>query len=690
MKKAIIALTFVAILVGCSTEPILPAPLSLPQKTSPANESIVGSKSKDGSELVRTNLPSPPEPERLLTGNPPAPQPPAEEKPEISVAFEQIPVPGFIQAVYSNVLKRNINLDAQVAQRQDLVTFRSGSPQTKSQLEAASRLLLKSFGINVVDAGGLVRFVPDSTTLGYLPEIRRGWALPSTPLPLRPIFQLVELRAVRHTDIATWLTTLYGGRVKVTEDPARNAVMLAGNSDDVLAAIEAIQVLDQPSMNGRQSVRITPTYWAADELSKKLAELLQVEGYRVGNTPGGLASFPITILPVSAVNAIFCFAGDKKILDHVVDWARELDSPTSRASRAFFSYRVQFNDAQRLATTLEKIISGNSPAVAAGSATSATKIPRVVVDAGSNTIIYQGNSEDYGQIRSLLETLDKPAKEALIEVTVAQVDLTDHKELGVAWLAKAANLDGSKITYGTLGGLTLGTGGFSYARVDSAGVARLMIDALANSNRATVLSSPRVIARNGETATIQVGHEVPIITSQQTTPVTGGNGGILQTVQYRTTGVILSVKPVIHSSDQVEIDVSQEVSSAAATNTGVNTSPTFATRKIQTKLTLKNGSTVMLGGLISSDKTGGRAGVPLLMDVPVIGQLFRTDTIDDNRTELIVIITPYILSSDEDAIAVTEAFKSRLGPWAQTQSGATPAVGPAILSPNLPEKAASK
>ena len=644
----------------------MPRPLDLPQKQSGQSSVQDQDKSRNAQDRVRTDLPKPPEPERTQIGKPVAPLPPiGEQKADISLAFEQIPLPGFIQAVYATILKKNVNLDAKVAERQDLVTLRSGSPQTASQVEQAARLLLKSYGITVVDAGGLVRFVPDSTSLGYMPEIRRGRALPDTPLPLRPIFQLVELQSVRNNDVAGWIRSLFGNRVKMEEDGSRNAIMLSGNSDDVQAAMEAIQLLDQPLMNGRQSARITPLYWSSDELAKKLADVLQVEGYKVSTSVTAGLAYPITLLPVSAVNALFCFAGDQKILDHVVAWVKELDQPSNKTGRAFFSYQVQRMDAQRLATTLEKILSGG--AAPAGGAAGAGKAAsgRVVVDTGSNTIIYQGNSEDYGQVRSLLETLDKATKEALIEVTVAELTLKNDFQVGVEWLAKEAKLDGSKVRFGTLGGLSVGSGGFSYARIDSAGDVRLLLNALASTNNATVLSSPRVVASSGETATIQVGQEVPIITSQQTTPTTGGTGGILQTVQYRTTGVILSVKPVIHSGDQVEIDVTQEVSSAGVTNTGVNTSPTFGTRRLQTKMTLKNGSTVMLGGLISNNKSSGQAGIPLLKDIPVVGQLFRTDTDHADRTELIVIITPYILSNNDDAVAVTDAFKKQLGPWAQ-------------------------
>lgn len=664
----------VFLLTACAVEPTIPPPLDLPKKV--ADHSALQQENERTREQLATRVsetPKPPPAERLQSGKPTgAPEAAvADDKANVSLSFEQIPLPSFIQAVYSAILKKTVNLDPKVVERKDLVTLRTGEPQTLAQVESAARLLLKSYGIAVVEMGGMVRIVPDNAALGYLPEIRRGRALPETPLALRPVFQLVELEAVRNTDIASWIRLMFGDKVKLQEDPSRNAVILSGTTDDVTAAMEAVHILDQPLMKGRQSFRVSPMYWSADEFAKRLSEILQAEGYTTGTSASSSVSMPITILPVAAVNSVFVFAANQQILDHVLAWAGELDKPNEKGvGRSFFTYQAQYSNAQALAATLDKLLSGTAPKITGAATPGASAVApassRVVVDNASNSLIFQGNNEDYGQIRSLLQSLDKPTKEALIEVTVAEVALTDNSQLGVEWLIKEAKLDGAITTLGTLGGLSIGSSGMNYRRIDSAGNVRLLINALASNNRATILSSPRIVARNGENAIIQVGQEVPIITSQQTSPTTGSSGSVLQTVQYRTTGVILNVKPVIHSGDQVDLDITQEVSSAQTTTTGVNTSPTFSSRKLQTKLSLKNGATVLLGGLISSTKSEGNAGIPILKDIPLLGHAFRTDTAKSDRTELIVLITPYIIADDNDAAAVTSAFRKQLGSWAQT------------------------
>jgi general secretion pathway protein D len=135
--------------------------------------------------------------------------------------------------------------------------------------------------------------------------------------------------------------------------------------------------------------------------------------------------------------------------------------------------------------------------------------------------------------------------------------------------------------------------------------------------------------------------------------------------------VILKVRPVIHSSDQIDLEVSQEVSGAQSTSTGVNVSPTFTTRRIDTKLTLRNGATVLLGGLISDQNSQGMAGIPFLKDVPGLGSFFSTKNRSGQRSELVMLITPYVINDNSDAEAVTTAFRNMLGPWAATMQPAS-------------------
>lgn len=616
-----------------------------------------------------------------------------------AINLQQVPLATFVQVVYVDILKRNVAIDPAVLSRKEPVTFRTGAAQPAAALEESLKLLLKTYGIAVIDAGGLLRVVPDNAKLGNLPEVRRGEVGPDTPLPLRPVYQFVEMKVVRQNEVVGWLKTLFGDRIKIQEDISRNAIVLEGTPDNVQAALEAIRVLDQPLMVGRKSVALTPAYWSAEDLTRRLTEILTVQGYSVA--PLGQAAlsggvrYPVVLLPVLGVNSVYVFASSDEVLNHVVTWAKTLDKPNERGvGRNFFTYQVRHKDAADLAKTLDQLLSGRragsvsaattaapSGTTASGASSAAQRLTSVVVDQSSNTLIFQADPEEYSQLTALLQMLDRPAKSALIEVTVAELNLTDEKSSGVEWLYSRAIGGGDSVSIGTKS-YTVNTSPLNLRILDAAGQLRIALAALAATDRASVLSSPRVHARNGEQATIQVGNEVPIITSTASTPLSGGSSAnltTLSTVQYRNTGVILKVKPVIHSGDQVDLDVEQEVSSADSTSTGVNNTPTFSTRKLSTKLTLRNGATVLMGGLISDSGSRGGGGVPWIKDVPVIGNLFGSQKASTTRRELIVLITPYIINDNRDAELMTDAFRKLLGPWAERAApgGAATTVSPA-------------
>lgn len=676
LAAAVFLLTFLG---GCADRMVLPEPLNLPQ---PLRSTASEARGPGNSAMRIDQLPMPGAAAPAKgAGAQVEPRPVASPRSgePVSLNLEQVSLATFAQLVFADVLKKNVSIDPQVVARKDLVTFRSGNPQSPAQLEAAATLLLKSFGVAALDLGGLVRVVPDNAALGTLPEIRRGAALPETPLPLRPIFHLIELQAVRHVDVMNWLRTLFGERVRAQEDASRNALLISGTPDNVQAALEAIRMLDQPVLAGGQSLALNPVNLSADEMAKRLIDVLLAQGYAVqpqalAPQPGAIR-YPIVILPVASISTVYVFARGDAVIKHITELALALDKPSERGiGKTFFTYAVKHKDATSLAETLQQLLSGSSARTAASGATggaalaaaaAAAQRTNVVIDKSTNTLIFNASQDEYPQVIALLQTLDRPAKAALIEVTVAELSVDDSNKLGVEWAFGDGNASG-----GTVGGLGLGTAGFNYRLLNNLGGVKAQLNALASANRATILSSPRIMARNGELATIQVGQEVPIVTSQQSTNTSAatGNTSVLQTIQYRSTGVILRVKPVIHSGDQIDLDVIQEVSSAQSTNTGVSASPTFSTRKLDTKLTLRNGSTVLLGGLISEENSRGNTGVPLLKDIPVLGHLFSNQSQGGARRELIVLITPYLINDNHDAESVTEAFRRMLGPWAAPQA----------------------
>jgi len=294
--------------------------------------------------------------------------------------------------------------------------------------------------------------------------------------------------------------------------------------------------------------------------------------------------------------------------------------------------------------------------------TGATQSDQLVVDKARNSLVFMGKKSHWDKLMTVIHEMDRQTRMVLIEVTVAEVALDDTQKLGIEWLIQTArgddpnNLRGS---FGTLGGLGIGSSGFSFV-LDSAGQTRAILNAFASKSRVSVLSTPRVMVRSGGKATIEVGKEVPTVTGQ--TANTTFQGQVYQQVQYRKTGVLLAVRPVIHSGRRVDLEISQEVSNVSSETSGGGAipSPTIANRKIETSIGLKDGGSILLGGLIGKDKTNGYSGVPILSDIPIVGRAFRVQNDRETKTELVMLIVPYIIDNDKDASSITDAFKDRL------------------------------
>lgn len=672
------------LLIACSSPPrSLPGPIEYVRSPAAAGLSIgnAAASPQRPTETVVSELPTPP-----VGQSPPRPptsvaSTPAPDDEDVSMAIEQTPLPMFIQILFGNVLKMPYSMDQAVNARTDIVTFKTSRPIARSKLKEVGISLLRSYQLSVQDLGGVIRIVPESAQGAPQPILRSGKSLPETPPSLRQIYQHVELDVIKSSEIGQFLRQILGSRVNIIDDVNRNGFLMSGTEADLRLALTLIGTLDQPRLRGKVAKRITPAFMAPTELGARLNDVLTAQGYgvAVGQGPG----VPILIIPVPAIGSLIVFTTSEEVMNHVLRWVRELDRPLSAQTQTgIYTYAVKYADAQELAKTLGDILTGGSiaPVAAPAPAGQSGQLPggvqaprpsvsnsRVVVNSPTNTLIIRGTSaEEYQQIMALLRELDRPVKSAMIEVVVAELSLGASKALGVEWnLNSRSSGPGQRSAFARLAsgaGLTLG---FS----NSAGTITGILNTLASNNQARILSNPKVMARNGETASIQVGSEVPVVTSQQSTGGTGGlfggAAGVLQTIQYRSTGVILRVRPVINSGNRLDLEVSQEVSSAAATSTGVSASPTIQTRRIETKLSLRDGSTVLLGGLISRNDSDGTVGIPYLKDIPGLGALFGTQSDNNSQVELLIMITPYVISDDFESEAITEAILKSFGEWAQ-------------------------
>jgi general secretion pathway protein D len=740
-------------LLGCPTPspplavtPTIEAPSP---ETPPPGALVVGPTATRGASAAG---PAPPQTARAATHNL-GPPPLRVGTQTEALALEQVTLPAFINEIFAKTLKLNVQIDQPVMSRTDLVTLRTGRPLSADELFTMAEKILQGYGIALNWDGSVLHVVTDEALMAQMPALIHGRALPEMPTVLRPIFQIVDLHQVSAADMMLWLSNAYGTKIKIFASPKTNAIMIFGLPENVRAAVEAVQVLDQPRLAGRQSLRLSPVYWNARGLAEKLIELLRAEGYDASASSVAVSGqgSAIVIVPVEANNSLIAFAADPKILAHIGQWFSDLDKPGQvDPTHNIFIYLVQNTTAASLGRTVQSVLGGAAPAISApaeaqlelagrtqlpqafgqgeqtfaqpgqpfgqaGGASvqagaafgqgSAPRLPpqpsppeeglagapppspravgpRLVIDAARNALVLVGTAQDYERIRPLLQALDKAPRETLIEVTVIELDLTDETNLGVEFTVLSRLNQSLSARYGTgtnvfppsssssssgqtSSGLGLATSGFNYVIFNNAADVRFVLNAFAANDKNSVLSTPRVLAESGATANIDVGQQVPIVTGQTTTNVVqnAGTSGILQSIEYINTGVLLSVQPVVHSGNRIDLRLTQTVSQPLPNTTQGISSPIIQNRTITTQLALDDGQTVVIGGLITDNRTNDDTGIPYLKDIPVLGTLFRNQQVSHAKNELLVFITPYVISSDADAAAVTQQFQEQMKSW---------------------------
>ena len=592
----------------------------------------------------------------------------------ISVSLPPQPLPQLINTAFGDLLGLPFVMAPEVATRTDVVTLRGAPGMSRREFFRLTEAALKTYGVRLELRQGVINALPAAGAAS--PSLAlRGRSEPETPESMRPVTQFVQVQAIA-VDALVSLTQAVlpqARRVQFSTDPAANTVTLSGGARDVGAVQETLRQLDQPRFAGVGVFRVEPTYWSADSLARSLSDSLEGEGFAAGaQAPGAPRS--MLVVPFGGANTVLIFARDPAVLERARVWAAKLDQPTAVGDRpSTFIYQVRNTDAQSLAAMVGTSNSGGAggpnglPPGAPGAAPAAVAAfnnggtlgaasgggsgsgflgGRIIVDQGGNRILFTGQADEFTQLRGLLASLDTPAREVLVEVTIAEVTLTDETRVGLEWFFTHSSSNGTT-SGGTLGNLGLATGGLTlnFNGPDL----RAAFNAFASNNKVNILSRPRLVARSGGQAKIQVGTDVPIITSRANSSTqTGGSTDILQTIQYRQTGVILQIRPIVYGDDRIDLEISQEVSSQQANSNATIGSPLILNRNITTQLSLAEGATAVLGGLIDDSYTKGNSGIPFLKDVPVLGTLFRTDTLNGGKTELVMLVTPYILRDADE------------------------------------------
>ena len=308
---------------------------------------------------------------------------------------------------------------------------------------------------------------------------------------------------------------------------------------------------------------------------------------------------------------------------------------------------------------------------------------RVMSDRINNTMLIYATPVEYARIEATLKRLDVPRAQVLIEASIIEVTLSNGLEYGLQWAFHGGVGNGYNnrgvVSNALDGGIAAAGKGLTYTITNAAGDISAVLSALASQSLIRVISSPSLMVLDNHTATIQVGSQQPVNMG-----TTSSNSGIITTttnITYKDTGVMLGVTPSVSAGDLITLDLDQIVTNIGPDSSSDQTKgyPTFMQREITSQVAVRSGETMVLGGLITDTTKTGSSGLPLLSSIPVVGALFGAKTNSTDRTELLVVLTPRVVRSDEDARAVSRELRERM-------KGLTAAGLPQALPNNPPAK----
>ncbi|HSZ51900.1 MAG TPA: type II secretion system secretin GspD [Caulobacteraceae bacterium] len=501
--------------------------------------------------------------------------------------------------------------------------------------------------------------------------------------------------------------------VLVQADSARRLVVIAGTAGQRQAARELIAQFDVDWLRNLSFALYVPQRSDARLLAPELDKLINADS---APTKG-----MVRLIAMDRINGILAVSAQAQYLEDVRRWVEILDREGESNERRIFVYRVQNGRSADLAKVLASAFGAavkgaatgprsnvlthddltlappgpSAPTMSPGPGQAVSALPtpgasgadeqpagpgsgsvnvdisteglhaKISSDETNNAVVVYATPRDYSIIEDALRKLDVTPSEVLIEAAIVEVTLTDQMQYGVQWSFATPNSVGAlsqvattTLTQGALPALTPTFPGLSVLFTNGSSISA-NLSALENLTKIKVVSAPKLMVLNNQTASLQVGDQVPVIAASALSTV-GTNAPLINEIDYHDTGIILKITPRVNSSGLVLLDVAQEVSDVVPNTVSDIDSPQFSTRRIATAIAVGDGEVVALGGLFSNSSTHTKSGLPYLSRIPVLGALFGQVNNNDQRTELIVLLRPRVVRGEGDAKGMTDELRQKL------------------------------
>jgi len=617
-------------------------------------------------------------------------------KGEFSLNFDDADLGEVAKVILSDILGQNYVLSPKVVGK---VTLQTTHALSKEELLPTLEMVLSMNNAALVRDGAIYHIEPLNEALysANFSSSRQG--------KFGYQVRVIPVRNVAVDNVADLIKPLLHEKTLLSIDKQRNLLVVSGAADELARIVDMVNTFDIDILKGRSFGLFPLAHVDAETLIKELEEVFYKKA------KGEEGEF-FRFIPIERLNAILAISHQSRYLKDIEQWIMRLDRANSANGGGVNVYKVQHVDAVELANTLNDIFGNgsssstsssrrdkspklandkkageltnkssdskssfdtkkNTPPRSVSSGNSDAKVAnvgdvRLVADEANNSLIIVATAQEYEIIRPIVNQLDVMPLQVLVDATIVEVTLTDNLKYGIQWYFNHSNGGQNIIESNDLGALAAGaaTGGFGYSFLSKSGDIKAVLNAEASNNNVNVISSPSLMVLNNQEASIQVGKEISLMTgslgSLNNTNTTGStSNNVFSQQQQRKTGVKLKIKPRVNANGLVTMEVTQSVEDPGAIPAN-GTNPSILTREINSSVAVQSGETIVLGGLIKDNNTDDNNGLPLLHDIPILGTLFGSKTRTKDKTELVVLITPRVVKSRQDAGLITDEFKRKL------------------------------
>jgi len=673
-KNSVVVFSTVLILCGCAnkeTPPFKPNESYLKANPSQANETVVQDiidKNALPSSKGAKMLPSFTTDNVYDNNKSKYLETPFSDTQMVEIAADELLVKDFLHYVFGDVLGVSYVLGDEIQKDVQGMTLNIKQAISKQKLyQLSSELLLQRGYVVRFDDG--IYYIHKDNASNTQADIAYGYGnnvknVPNTSLN---IVQMVPLAFGMQTPLANTLRQLT--KVQASPDFERNAILLEGKRRDILRGLEFINLMDQPQFRNRHIGSYQTTFVSTDELTANLPSLLKQEGITYGTADQNDKA--VSIVTLDRLSTLIIFASNAALIDRVVYWAEQLDKPSVGSELQYFVYYPDYSRASDLGESILQLIGGQSGGSVSDKTSAAQQNEKsqtktinknmsasgdnttLVVDERSNSLVFKTTGEQYRKLHPLIKRLDVLPKQVMLEVVIAEVSLTDEFKQGVEFAFNSGSYGVS--TEGAF--LGEGFGGLSYLLTGAKG--QLALNLFQTNSLVNILSRPSLVVRDGVLASISVGTNIPIVGQTSSDPLTSERQ--TTSIEYRKTGVQLDVTPTVNSRGFVIMEINQTISNEVDSGgTTIGGNPSLFERSISTEVIAESGQTIILGGLISENKSNKDTKVPFFGDIPLLGNLFQAKTNSGDKTELVIMMTPRIIESSSEWDDVKAKFNNEL------------------------------